>query len=231
MSRELIPNARLVDLAGHQDSFADLLGLKHESVLGARILLEYDPSSNYEQAIQKFATEFQANVEPVAVFTSVGSTVHRQLQKQHDLRLFSFSTKTSTPTKMSDQEVLLPERDSSLLLDAVDKLLQTHHGRRIGLAFDVFTDLIIFQGFEKAYGALSSIVEMAESQIATTLVLVNHTALDERALNGVRGLFRSQLKYGKDGVELSRFRNLETGRKEGDSMLEERQVSLGEASR
>ncbi len=231
MIREMSPNARTVDLAGHQDSFASLLGLKHEGVLGARILIEYDPSSNYEETVQKFAREFQANVEPVAVFTSLGSPVHRQLQKQHDVRLFTFSTKTSTPARLSDREVLLPERDSSLLLDAVDKLLQANHGRRVGLAFDVFTDLIVFQGFEKAYGALSSVVEMAESQVATTLVLINNAALDERALNGVRGLFRSQLKYGRDGVELGRFRNLETGRKEGDSMLEERRVSLGGASR
>ncbi len=226
MIREMSPNARTVDLAGHQDSFAGLLGLKHEAVLGARILVEYDPSSNYEETVQMFAREFQANVEPVAIFTSLGSPVHRQLQKLRDVRLFTFSTKTSTPTRLSDREVLLPERDSSLMLDAVDKLLQTNHGRRIGLVFDVFTDLIVFQGFEKAYGALSSIVEMTESQVATTLVLVNSEALDERVLNGVRGLFRSQLKYGKDGIEFSRFRNLYTGRKHEDSTLEESRVSL-----
>ena len=121
--------------------------------------------------------------------------------------MFTFSTKTSTPSKVSEELVLLPERDTSLLLDAVDKLLQANHGRLVGMVFDVFTDLILFQGFEKGYGVLSSVVEMSESESASTLVLINFTALDDRALNGVRGLFRSQAKYDMDGFKIVRTQN------------------------
>ena len=205
--REANPKARVRDLALQQDSFSKLLNTKHQALLKSRILLEYDPTSNYEDTIQKFAREFQANVEPIAIFTSMGSPTFRQFRGQHNLRMFTFSTKTSTPSKVSEEHVLLPERDTSLLLDAVDKLLQANHGRLVGMVFDVFTDLILFQGFEKGYGVLSSVVEMSESESASILVLINFTALDERSLNGIRGLFRSQAKYDMNGFRVVRTQN------------------------
>lgn len=206
------PRSRVIDLARQQDNFSDLLGLKHEQILGSKILLEYEPTSNFEEVVKKFVREFQANVESIAIFTSMGSPIHRQSRDQRNIRLFSFSTKTSTPARVSDEQILLPERDTSLLLDAIDKLLQAHHGRRVGIVFDVFTDLILFQGFEKAYGVMSSVVEMAESEFATLLVLINYTALEERALNGVRGLFRSQARFDAEGFRTIRLRSLELGR-------------------
>ena len=205
--REANPKARVRDLALQQDSFSKLLNTKHQALSKSRILLEYDPTSNYEDAVQKFAREFQANVEPIAIFTSMGSPTFRQFRGQHNLRMFTFSTKTSTPSKVSEEHVLLPERDTSLLLDAVDKLLQANHGRLVGMVFDVFTDLILFQGFEKGYGVLSSVVEMSESESASILVLINLTALDERSLNGIRGLFRSQAKYDMNGFRVVRTQN------------------------
>ena len=202
--REANPSARVLPLAFQQDSFSKLLNSKHQSLSKSRILLEFDPTSNYEDAVQKFAREFQANVEPIAIFTSMGSPMYRQFMGQHNLRMFTFSTKTSTPSKVSEEHVLLPERDTSLLLDAVDKLLQANHGRLVGMVFDVFTDLILFQGFEKGYGVLSSVVEMSESESASSLVLINCAALDERSLSGIRGLFRIQAKFDTEGFKIIR---------------------------
>src|SRR5256712_11847566 len=76
------------------------------------------------------------------------------------------------------------------------------------MVFEVITDLILFQGFEKGYGVLTSVVEMSESEAASTLVLINSAALDERSLNGVRGLFRSQAKYDMDGFKIVRTPNV-----------------------
>jgi hypothetical protein len=222
--REANPKARVRDLALQQDSFSRLLNSKHQALSRSRILLEYDPTSNYEDAVQKFAREFQANVEPIAIFTSMGSPTFRQFRGQHNLRLFTFSTKTSTPSKISEEHVLLPERDTSLLLDAVDKLLQANHGRLVGMVFDVFTDLILFQGFEKGYGVLSSVVEMSESESASTLVLINFTVLDERSLNGIRGLFRSQAKYDLGGFRMVRSQST------GPSGLESKKPAFEEES-
>jgi hypothetical protein len=206
------PKSRVIDLARQQDTFSNLLGLKHDSILGSRLLLEYEPTSNYEEVVQKFVKEFQANVESVAIFTNAGSPVYREFIEQRNVRLFSFSTKTSTPSRISNEQVLLPERDTSLLLDAVDKLLQAHTGRRIGIVFEVFTYLILSLGFEKAYGVISSVVEMAESELATILVLVNSDALEPRVLSGIRGLFQSQLFFNSSGLRAVRLAGEEYGK-------------------
>lgn len=196
------PTARVIDLAMQQDAFSSIVNMKHQDILGNRLLLEYEPTDKYEEIVQKFVKEFQANVESVAIFTSAGSPVFRQFRDQRNISLFSFSTKTSSPARLTDEQVLLPERDTSLLLDAVDKLLQALSRKRIGIVFDVFTDIILSQGFEKAYGVLSSVVEMTESEMASILVLINHAALEPRVLGAVQGLFRSQLRFNSEGLKV-----------------------------
>jgi len=205
------PTARVIDLAMQQDSFSSMFNMKHQDILGNRLLLEYEPTSDYEEIVQKFAREFQANVESVAIFTSAGSPIYRQFRDQRNISLFSFSTKTSSPARLSDQQVLLPERDTSLLLDAVDKLLQALSRKRIGIVFDVFTDIILSQGFEKAYGVLSSVVEMTENETASILVLINYGALEPKILGAVQGLFRSQLRFNFEGLKVIK---LQGGRQE-----------------
>ena len=66
---------------------------------------------------------------------------------------------------------------------------------------DLITDLALSQGFDRTYGVLSTISEMAEAEHATLLVLVNRFALDETSLNGIRGLFRFQLSYDEGGLK------------------------------
>jgi hypothetical protein len=210
---ETSPSARVIDLAMQQDAFSNLLTVKHQDILGNRLLVEYEPTSNYEEIVQKFVKEFQANVESVAIFTSAGSPIFRTFRNQRNISLFSFSTKTSSPARLSDEQVLLPERDTSLLLDAVDKLLQAVSRRRIGIIFDVFTDIILSQGFEKAYGVLSSVVEMTESEMASILVLINYGALEPKVLGAVQGLFRSQLRFSSEGLKVIR---LQGGQQEGN---------------
>jgi hypothetical protein len=222
----LRPKSRVIDLARQQDMFSSHLGWKHPDILGERMLLEYEPTSNYEEVVQKFVREFQSNVEPVAIFTNAGSPVYREFSDQRNVRLFSFSTKTSTPSRVSNEQVLLPERDTSLLLDAVDKLLQANEGKRIGIVFEVFTYLILSLGFEKAYGVISSVVEMAESELATILVLLNSDALEPKTLSGIRGLFQSQLFYDSNGLKSARLAGEDYGKRNlGESPSETDEVT------
>jgi hypothetical protein len=220
------PTARVIDLAMQQDTFSKMFNMKHQDILGNRLLLEYEPTSDYEEVVQKFVKEFQANGESVAIFTSAGSPIYRQFRDQRNISLFSFSTKTSSPARLSDEQVLLPERDTSLLLDAVDKLLQALSKKRIGILFDVFTDIILSQGFEKAYGVLSSVVEMTESEMASILVLINYGALEPRVLGAVQGLFRSQLRFNFDGLKVIKLQ----GGRQASSHDEEPLTGVQESS-
>src|SRR2546425_5923018 len=57
------PTARVIDLAMQQDTFSSLFNMKHQDILGNRLLIEYEPTSDYEEVVQKFVREFQAKVE------------------------------------------------------------------------------------------------------------------------------------------------------------------------
>lgn len=208
------PNITIVDLAANQNVFSQRLGTIHQSLLGTRILLEYDPVSGYEDVVKEFAGEFVSNVEPVAVFTNLGSPVYKQLQQRQNIRLFVFSSKISTPSRATEGQVLLPDRDTSLLIDAVDKVVQAHKGRHVAIIIEAFTDLILSQGFEKSYGVLSSIMEMAESVSSTALVLINNTCIDDVVLQGLRGLFRYNLRFGQEG--LRSIRSMQTSLQPSD---------------
>jgi hypothetical protein len=224
---EANPTARVIDLAMQQDTFSSMVSMKHEDILGNRLLLEYEPISGYEEVVQKFVREFQANVESVAIFTSAGSPIYRKFRDQRNISLFSFSTKTSSPARLSDEQVLLPERDTSLLLDAVDKLLQALSKKRVGIVFDVFTDIILSQGFEKAYGVLSSVVEMTEMEMTSILVLINYGALESRVLGAVQGLFRSQLRFNSEGLKVVKLQGSRVEKRFGEEPLSEVQESSG----
>src|SRR5207245_980210 len=127
---KLDPSVTIVDLAANQNVFSQRLGTRHQSLLGTRILLEYDPVSGYEEVVKEFAGEFVSNVEPVVVFTNLGSPVYKQLQQRQNIRLFVFSSKISTPSRATEGQVLLPDRDTSLLIDAVDKVVQALRSTR-----------------------------------------------------------------------------------------------------
>jgi hypothetical protein len=224
---EANPTARVIDLAMQQDTFSSMVSMKHDDILGNRLLLEYEPTSGYEEVVQKFVREFQANVESVAIFTSAGSPIYRKFRDQRNISLFSFSTKTSSPARLSDEQVLLPERDTSLLLDAVDKLLQALSKKRVGIVFDVFTDIILSQGFEKAYGVLSSVVEMTEMEMTSILVLINYGALESRVLGAVQGLFRSQLRFNSEGLKVVKLQGSRVEKRFDEEPLSEVQESSG----
>src|SRR5712692_2786220 len=48
---KLDPSVTIVDLAANQNVFSQRLGTRHQSLLGTRILLEYDPVSGYEEIV------------------------------------------------------------------------------------------------------------------------------------------------------------------------------------
>jgi hypothetical protein len=115
--------ARLLDLFENMDSFSGLIGLDHKGLIGRKILLEFDPVSDYEKVVDHLAKENMANVEPIFVFTSSTSPIHVYLAKQPAIKFFLTSISTSTPKSTSENEVLLPAKNTPLILDTVSKVL------------------------------------------------------------------------------------------------------------
>lgn len=122
---------RPTGLIKNMNVFSKTLRLTHGQVVGKNILLEFDPTSDYERVIEDFVDEASANDESVAVFTSKGSTIYSTLSNRSDVKFLILTQRVSTPkANSSKNKILLPANNSSLLLDALNKVLKVYPERK-----------------------------------------------------------------------------------------------------
>jgi hypothetical protein len=183
------------------NAFSKALGLDHQQMAGRNILLEFDPAANYEEAIQNFATEALANAEPTIIFTRITSTIHSSLKERKATNFFCLTQQVSVPKEFSENEMLLPAKDTSLMLDVLNKTLKTHPEAKINVVFDSLSDLIMSIGFEKTYRFIRYAIEMLTSPKTTVMFLLNPSAHDPQIVHSFRGLFSNQISYGKNGIQ------------------------------
>ncbi|MDH5438535.1 MAG: MEDS domain-containing protein [Candidatus Bathyarchaeota archaeon] len=195
--------ARLIDLIEHADAFSKTLALDHKQLVGRKLLFEFDPVSSYERVVRDFVTEATANVETAVVFTPRGSPIHSALSQDNNLRFFLFTQQVSAPTMGdSETEMLLPASNSSLMLDALEKLLNASAQGRVCLVFDSLSELISSIGLEKTFKFIQYVLEMLYSEGVTALFLLTSSAHDPKAVSMLRGMFEDQLAYGEKGIRV-----------------------------
>ncbi len=171
--------------------------------------MEFDPASNYEKAIHDFASEALANLEPVVIFSRRGSTIHSSLRNQKAVKFFCLTQQVSVPKEFSENEMLLPSNDISLMLDVFDKTLKAHREGIVNVVFDSLSDLILSVGFEKTYRFVRYAVEMLASPKTTVLFLLNQNAHDSKVTSSMRGLFSDQMSIGKEGIQTVKLSKVE----------------------
>jgi len=192
-----------MDMLEHIDRFAKHLGLKHQEFANRTLLLETSPVSSYENLIRDFALEAAANIEPITVFTTRGSAVHSVLANRENARFFLLTQLVSAPQANGSQEdMLLPAKNTSLLLDALDKTLRTNAYSSQNIIFDNLSTLVLSVGFEKTYSFVQYALELLSSKRATALFLFSPSAHDSKIASGLRSLFNDQIRYGENGLEI-----------------------------
>jgi hypothetical protein len=195
-------SARFIDLIEDIDLFSGSIGLNHEQLIGRSILLEFNPVSDYEKVVDSLAKESMANVEPIFVFTSSTSPIHTYMAKQPAINFFLTSLSTSIPKSTSENKVLLPAKNAPLILDALNKVLETHAGANVHLVFDILSELLTSIGQEKTFTFLRHALDMLSSKKITSLFLLNTSAHETEVVSHLRSLFSNQLTYDKNGLEV-----------------------------
>ena len=196
---------RPTGLIKNREVFSKALRLTHGQVVGKNFLLEFDPTSGYERIIEDFVDEALANAESVAVFTSKGSAVYSALSNRSDVKFLILTQRVSTPkVNSSKNKILLPANNSSLLLDALNKVLKAYPERNSNIVFDNLSSLILFIGFEKTYGFLRYALELLALENGTSLFLFDPRAHDVKVASAFRSLFSDQITYGKEGLRVVR---------------------------
>ncbi|NIR86325.1 hypothetical protein GWO13_01650 [Candidatus Bathyarchaeota archaeon] len=197
----LVP-ARFIDLFENMDLFSRSIGLDHERLIGRKILLEFDPASEYEKVVNDLAKESMANVEPIFVFTSSTSPIHKHLAKRSTIKFFLTSISMSTPKSTSENEVFLPARNVPLMLDALSKALETYADANLCFVFGILSELLTTVGREKTFIFLRHALDMLSSKKTTGLFLLNTSAHQAEVVSRIRSLFSNLLTYDKDGLEV-----------------------------
>jgi hypothetical protein len=196
------PKICFMNLLEGVSSFSRLIGFDHEGLIGRKILLEFDPCSNYEDVVDRLAKESVANVEPIFVFTPKTSPIHVCLTEQPAVKFFLTSISVSTPESTSINEVLLPATNPLLILEAISKVLETYADTNVCFVFDILSELFTSAGQEKTFTFLNHALDMLFSGKVTVLFLFNAGAYESKLVSRIRGLFNNQLTYDKNGLKV-----------------------------
>jgi len=194
--------ARFIDLFENMDLFSRSIGLDHKRLIGRKILLEFDPVSNYEKVVDSLAKESMANVEPIFVFTSCTSSIRKRLAEQPTVKLFLTSISTSIPELTSENELFLPAKNVPLILDALSKALETYADGNVCFVFGILSELLTSVGQERTFMFLRHALDMLSSEKITGIFLLNTSAHQAEVVSQMRGLFNNLVTYGKDGLEV-----------------------------
>ncbi len=194
--------ARHIDLLENITMFSKSINLNHKRLVGRRILLEFYPVSDYEKVVDRLAKESMANVEPFFVFTSSTSPIHTYLANQPTIKFFLTSISTSTPKSTSENEVLLPAKNTPLILDTLNKVLETYHDANVCFVFDILSELLTSIGQEKTFTFLRHALDLLSSEKITSLFLLNTGAYELEVVSRVRTLFPNLLTYKKDEMKV-----------------------------
>ena len=173
---------------------------------GRQLLLEVDPSVNYESAVRDFAVAYSSSGYFVFAFTWKGGPIYSALSSVEDVQILGMVSGAAYPRQVGrGKEMAVPQDDAAVLLDLTEKTLQGHAGQKTLMVFDSASDLVISLGFERAYAFLKSQKEiLAREPNSTALVIVKGKAHDEKILSLIRGIYADHLAYDPKGLAVTR---------------------------
>jgi len=162
--------------------FSAQLGVEHKALLGKKMLFEFDPSTPYQKVIRDFALECVFNKETIIVLTPSGSVIQRALEGDEGVKVINLTHDT----------MLSP-------------ILEENAERPLNLIYDSLTDLALSTDSRTAYRfAMNSLRQLSDPR-TTALFLLNPSAHEPKDVSSLRGLFSSQVFYGKEGMSRIKF--------------------------
>ncbi len=193
---------QFLDLTSSNDSFSRLLGIGREQLQGTKILLEYDSSARYQDAVEKFLAEGIANAERCVLFTSKSSALYRALKGREMLKIVAASSLVSVPSEVGEGEVQIPNKELGLVNSFASDFLD--NTMPVSFVFDSITELVRGDRWEQVYSGTKQLTELLSVPNATALFLANRDTEDPRFLGALRGVFTFQLRLNSAGLHVDK---------------------------
>ena len=182
------------------DTFSRTVGLSHSEIIGRKILLEYDPGSDYEKVINSLLGESSSNFERAAIFTRRDSPLYSVIGKQPGMKIFVLTSRVSYP-RVEESHVLLPAYDSSLLLDAINKTIEAYAGTNCTIIFDGISHYVFTLGPDRTLSLVRQGLELMVSDKVTAVFLLNAGAHDQKTISTFENLFDLEL-VSREGARI-----------------------------
>ena len=186
---ELENKIRTLDMSESTDVFSQTVGLSHEAILGKKLLLQFDPQSDYERVFRSILAESASNFERTVAFTRKDSHIHTLVQRQPGAKIFVLTSRVSYPKMESENLVLLPSYDTSLLLDALNKTIEAYAGSSFTIIFDSISHFVFTLGPERTYSLVRQALELMISSKITAIFSMNSKAHDPKIVSTFQNMF------------------------------------------
>ncbi len=172
---------------GRGRKFSRELEIEHCKLTGRKILLEFEPRTDYERVVRDFALECAFLGESVTIMTQKGSSVRQALEVDQGVRFIDLE-------RAAEFLPVLKENSLGALSVVVDSLTYfALNGNSDG-------------GSQRdMYKFVRSALEILDDPRFTALFLLNSSAHDAKDVASVRGLFNNQLVYEKRGIKVARL--------------------------
>ncbi len=168
------------------------------------MLLEADPSANYERAVKDFASEMATSGRLVFAFTSRGSPVYLLLKDIPNLRFFILSESSYPKPTGGSLEVMVPRNDHSVLLNVMDETVTRSPEQPKAIIFDNISSFILDSGFQDTYKFLRQVNEILSHGDVISIFLILSKAHDDKVMNTIKNLFSGQLSYDAGGLHFTK---------------------------
>ena len=167
--------------------FSKQLGIEHNKLVGKKILLEFDPTTDYERLVRDFVSECSLLEETVIVATRKGSRIRQALEGDEGVKF----------TELERSSERLPA-------------LKSNSEGPLTIVLDSLTELALNRDSNGApstnvHTFVQTALETLDDARITAVFLINPSAHDPKEVATVQGAFSHQLIYEKSGVTVARF--------------------------
>ena len=166
--------------------FSKRFGMDHDNLAGKKILLEVDPRTDFEKAIEDFVFECNFHGEVTFIVTSKGSALRQALEGNNAVRFIDLNLANLT---------IFPP------------ILNESPRGRLNIVFDSLTTLAILSesASQTTFKFAQNALQVLADRRVTAIFLLNPSAHKPRDVASVRELFANQLVYDERGLTAQRF--------------------------
>ncbi|HYR04952.1 MAG TPA: winged helix-turn-helix domain-containing protein [Nitrososphaerales archaeon] len=184
--------------------FAELLAFHDALSSNKCVLLEVDPSQDYESVLRALVQD-ETKRSRVSAFTWRGSPVYPVLPRGERVYVYVMTTHESRPQSSRPRESVVPSHDEDALLGFIEEAgaKDEKEGRDL-VIFDSVSELLVSLGNERSQRFLRKATRSLDAKGRRSLFIMKMGYHDERSQRMVRAFFSERLVYDGSGLKLDK---------------------------